>query len=208
MVLSNIQPSGGPGGSPARISREREAESAPPPDSARANNFRENLTGGVPMNEKIQLGRDAAKLNSSALLLERILSRTQIELPAETRQLFEAAGKADFEASVAPGADGRPLDTSPEATAGRIVDGITGYIFKAWQMRNPEMTEESFQRFQTQVMKGFEQGLDEAKDILAGLQALTPELEESIGQTESLVRSRLDEFFQSTIEAIRQNAQQ
>jgi len=155
---------------------------------------------------------EVASLNS--MIVERVLSRTEARLTAGAQRgealassagaqdLFAAAGKAEFEARAAAAAK----DVSPEATAGRIVEGITGYIFKAYQMQRPEMTEEAFLSFQEQVLTGFEAGLEDAKDILTGLQAMTPELTRSIDRTEELVREQLAKFFETTLESIRENA--
>ncbi|MFP4381013.1 MAG: DUF5610 domain-containing protein [Candidatus Sumerlaeia bacterium] len=205
MALSNIQP----GGSQPNNKVQREREMQQPEEAkeqTRAEKIQKNMVGGPAKGESVNLGENSARVDANAMLLERILSRTEIELPPQAREMFEAAGKAEFQAANAPATDGAAFDASPEATAGRIVDGITGYIFKAWQTQHPEMTEESFSEFQSQVMKGFEQGVEEAKDIITGLQAMTPETQESINQTESLVREQLDDFFNTTMEQIQEGA--
>ncbi|NQU42855.1 DUF5610 domain-containing protein [bacterium] len=152
--------------------------------------------------ETVQLGKQIEKTDVRAILTERLLTRVETETSPAAQKLFQAAGKADFEASAAASA----ADISPEATAGRIVDGITGYIFGAWKLRNPEMSETDFTKFRDLVMQGFEKGLQDAKDILTGLQVLDPELQESIGRTEELVRSQLQSFFDETLSAIREAA--
>ena len=55
----------------------------------------------------------------------------------------------------------------------------------------------AIERTAGQVRSGFERGLADAKELIKGLAALTPELEGDIDRTESLVRQGLDEFFAS-----------
>lgn len=105
-------------------------------------------------------------------------------------QLYERAGRSDYMASIAD-----TSDRSPEATAGRILGGITGYIYKAYQMGHPEMTRERFDAFQAQVLKGFNQGLGEAKEIIGAAGLLDPQMTLDIGKTEELVLRGLDDFF-------------
>jgi len=154
--------------------------------------------GSAPL-DKVSVSGVIEVADIQRILTERLVTRVEQQTPA-AQELFQAAGKADFEAKISqPG-----IDTSAEATAGHIVEGITGYIFGAFQLQNPDMTEADLLRFQEQVLSGFERGLEEAKDILSGLQVLTPEIEESIGQTESLVREQLDTFFEQTLAALRE----
>lgn len=197
MALSNIQPNQP---RPVNVqSRDNAQRTGPAKEGPRAE---EALAGGGV--EQVRLGAQVTKADADRILVESVLARIQPDMPSPAAQeLFMAAGKAEFDAQ----AFGPQVDTSPEATAGRILDGITGYIFNAWQMQNPEATEADFLKFQDQVMSGFEKGLQDAKDILTGLQAMTPELETEIGRTEQIVRDGLDEFFQDTFEQIREAAQ-
>lgn len=105
--------------------------------------------------------------------------------------LFEKAGKSKYLESIA-----NPTDTSPEATAGRILGGITGYIFGAWQLGRPNMTLGDFEEFEKAVLSGFERGLGEAKGIIDGQGKMNDELSSGIAKTEELVRAGLATFFE------------
>lgn len=105
-------------------------------------------------------------------------------------ELYERAGKSDYMASIAD-----TSDRSADATAGRILGGITGYIYKAYQLGHPDMTAERFDAFQTQVLKGFDQGLSEAKGMISVAGLLDPAMTENIGKTEELVHRGLEDFF-------------
>lgn len=105
--------------------------------------------------------------------------------------LFEKAGKSKYLESIA-----NPADLSPEATAERILGGITGYIFGAWQLGRPNMTLADFEEFEKAVMSGFERGLGEAKDVIHGEGKLNDEMSGGIAKTEELVRAGLATFFE------------
>ncbi|MCP3984477.1 MAG: hypothetical protein GY723_08805 [bacterium] len=115
--------------------------------------------------------------------------------------LFEEAGKSDYLESIA-----NPTELSSEATAGRILGGIKGFIYGAFRMQHPDMTEEDFEYFQSEVMKGFEQGISEAREILTALGALDERLATDVVETERLVRGGLDEFFTQEREQFASNA--
>ncbi len=71
-----------------------------------------------------------------AMILERVLSRVEVE-PDIDETLFAATGKADFQTRAS-----EATDTSPQGTANRIVEGVTGYIYEAFALQHPDMTEE------------------------------------------------------------------
>jgi uncharacterized protein DUF5610 len=190
MAVSGIQPQP----NPSIQTRAKEAE------GQLIRRQLEQIGAGSVSSDRVSVSGIMDAAETQRILTERLVTRVEQQTPA-AQELFQAAGKADFEAKIAqPG-----IDTSAEATAGRIVDGITGYIFGAFQLQNPDMTEADFTRFQEQVLSGFERGLEEAKDILSGLQALTPEIEDSVGQTESLVREQLSTFFEEMIATLRED---
>lgn len=157
--------------------------------------------------DNVSLGASPARVRLNAILMERTFTHVEMEVSPAAQELFNASGKTEFQEKMQALMEAGPekMDTSPEATAGRILEGITGYIFKAFQSQNPEMTEEDFTRFQEQVLKGFETGLGEAKDILSGLNAMNEDLESQIGKTEELVRDQLATFFEEQLEIIREN---
>jgi hypothetical protein len=144
---------------------------------------------------------DRVTLSPAALQHQATSRLTTTPLDATERQvadvleqayseLYERAGKSDYMASIAD-----TSDRSADATAGRILDGITGYIYKAYQMGHPDMTAERFDAFQTQVLEGFSQGLSEAKGMISVAGLLDPEMTLDIGKTEDLVHRGLEDFF-------------
>ncbi len=152
--------------------------------------------------DRVHFQGRVGEVETGKIVTDRVLERVEIETSAAqgaraARDLFAAAGKAEFQAA-APQTTGQ---VSPEAAANRIVEGITGYIFNAFQSRNSEPAPEDIRNFREQVVAGFEAGLEDARDILTGLQAATPEVEDSVNQTEVIVRERLDAFFEDLLAA-------
>lgn len=144
---------------------------------------------------------DRVTLSPAALQHQATSRLTTTPLDATERQvadaleqaydeLYERAGKSDYMASIAD-----TSDRSADATAGRILGGITGYIYKAYQLGHPDMTAERFDAFQTQVLEGFNQGLSEAKSMIGAAGLLDPEMALEIGKTEDLVHRGLEDFF-------------
>ena len=86
------------------------------------------------------------------------------------------------------------IDTSNEATAGRIADFALG-AFEAWRANHEELgDEEARSQFADFIGSAIEQGIQEASDILSALQALTPEVESNIDVIRDLVGQRLEDF--------------
>lgn len=193
MALSNIQP-GGP--KPNLPLKGKEMDQGEDPARKPASSFQAPRS---PLQaDQVQIGQNTSKLNPEALVLERILSRTEAELPSLQPADFNSAGKAAFEEANRPPATA-PQDAPPSATPERlsqaVVDGITGYIFNAFRSETESLTPEAFQSFREQVTQGFRAGMEDARDILTGLQTMTSALEESLNKTEALVGQSLDSFF-------------
>ena len=86
------------------------------------------------------------------------------------------------------------LDTSPEATAQRIVDFALGF-FDQYVENHPELSgDDARQEFSIFIGAAIQQGIQEAQGILGALDALNPEVESLIGAIESIVQERLDAF--------------
>ena len=175
--------------------------SNPPPANAAAESGVAEARGEA-QTDQVSLGERVSELRLRLMIVEQTLSHIESGTFKSPENLFAATGKAEFEAKAA-----QSTDTSSEATAGRILEGITGYIFAAFELTHPDMTEEDLETFREQVMKGFEQGLEEAREIIGALGAMSPELTDGIAQTESLVREGLDDFFAAKFEEIRGQSQ-
>ena len=144
--------------------------------------------------DRVTLSPAALQHQATSRLTTAPLDATERQVADALQQaydeLYERAGKSDYMASIAD-----TSDRSAEATAGRILGGITGYIYKAYQLGHPDMTAERFDAFQTQVLKGFDQGLNEAKGMIGVAGLLDPEMTRDIGKTEDLVHRGLEDFF-------------
>ncbi len=142
--------------------------------------------------DRFTLSAGALKHRVSTTSTDQALAGAYEALAAEGHVDFEAAGKTEYLESVA-----NPTDLSPEATADRILGGITGYIFGAFEMNKPEYSAEDFDAFHVAVTEGFEKGLREAADILRGMDVMTNEVSENIAKMTELVRDGLANFYES-----------
>ena len=90
--------------------------------------------------------------------------------------------------------EGATLDTSPEATAQRIVDFALGF-FGQYLANHQELSEDDArQEFAAFIGAAIQQGIQEAQDILGALNALNSGVESMIGTIESIVQVQLDAF--------------
>ncbi len=92
--------------------------------------------------------------------------------------------------------EGATIDTSPEATAGRIVDFALGN-FGHFYDNHPELGEdEARAQFAEFIGGAINQGIQEASGILAALNALNPDVESMIETISSIINERLAAFAQ------------
>jgi hypothetical protein len=86
------------------------------------------------------------------------------------------------------------VDYSPEATAERIVSFATQF-FPLHQERNKGMDlDEQLESFMGIIGGAIDQGFNEAKDILKGLQVLKGDIETGVNSTYDLVQKGLQDF--------------
>jgi hypothetical protein len=111
--------------------------------------------------------------------------------------LFAASGRAEYLESVS-----QPTDLSSNATAGRILGGITSYIYGAFRLQHDEIGHEELADFKEQVLRGFERGMGEARQVLGAIDKLDDGLAFEISETDRLVREGLDRFFADETAAI------
>ncbi|MDX1536321.1 DUF5610 domain-containing protein [Arsukibacterium sp.] len=98
------------------------------------------------------------------------------------------------------------IDTSPEATAERIVAFATGF-YSRYKALNPGRTEqEQLDSFLNVIGGGIEKGFADAKDILKGLKVYEGEVSEGVDQTYAKVMAGLDSFRQKMLELAEQTA--
>lgn len=91
--------------------------------------------------------------------------------------------------------EGLEIDTSPEATANRIADFALGFFDKFLQ-NSPELANDEAGRgvFADFIGAAIGQGIQEARDILGALSALSPNIQNNIDSTASIIQDRLDQF--------------
>lgn len=85
-------------------------------------------------------------------------------------------------------------DTSPQATADRIVGFATNF-YQAFREQNPELNDEDgLEQFMQEIGKGIDQGFADARDILTGLKKLEGKVASDIDDTYSLIQKGLQDF--------------
>ncbi|SNY45102.1 hypothetical protein SAMN06297280_0835 [Arsukibacterium tuosuense] len=99
------------------------------------------------------------------------------------------------------------IDTSPEATAERIVAFATSF-YSRYKELNPDRSEqEQLDSFLEVIGGGIEKGFADAKDILKGLKVYEGEVAEGVDQTYAKVMAGLDNFRQKMLELAEQAAE-
>lgn len=93
--------------------------------------------------------------------------------------------------------EGAIIDTSPEATADRIVNFALRFFSKYAENNGLADDEEGRRQFAQFIGGAIGQGIQEARDILQGLQVLTPEADNLIENTASVIQQRLDDFIRN-----------
>jgi len=139
----------------------------------------------------VKISNHGQRMRAQRDLLYAYLGGSDTEFRAGGRSLLEAAGRSEYLASVS-----NPTDLSPEATAERILGGIRGYIYGAFSLAHPDATDGEFERFTSDVMRGFERGTSQARQVFEGLKDLEPDLAEEIARTQARVRDGLEAFFE------------
>ncbi|MDX1392410.1 MAG: DUF5610 domain-containing protein [Rheinheimera sp.] len=86
------------------------------------------------------------------------------------------------------------IDTSPEATAERIVAFATGFYGRYKELNSGKSEEENLNNFLNIIGGGIDKGFNDAKDILKGLKVYEGEVETGVDKTYSLVMQGLDSF--------------
>jgi hypothetical protein len=89
---------------------------------------------------------------------------------------------------------GEQLDTSPEATAGRIADFALNF-FSRFEENHPELEgEDARQAFSDLIGGAIQQGIQEARDILQALNALDGGTNTLIDNISQIINERLELF--------------
>jgi hypothetical protein len=118
----------------------------------------------------VEISRDAETLRVHRALLRAVLGGVQGQVSGAGLAVFAPAEQTEYLASVS-----HPSDLSAEATAQRILDGIGGYIIRAFRAQNPDAPWEQAECFRQQVLRGVNQGILEARRAIADLGMPDPE---------------------------------
>ncbi|WP_394205072.1 DUF5610 domain-containing protein [Shewanella waksmanii] len=122
----------------------------------------------------------------------RLLYKAAIE--AINEELAPVMGERAIETAVEEG-----VDTSPQATADRIVSFATQF-FSIYQQQNASMEyEEQLDSFMEVIGGAIDQGFDEAKEILTSLKVLEGDIALGVDETYSIVQAGLADFRQSML---------
>lgn len=92
------------------------------------------------------------------------------------------------------------IDTSPEATADRIVAFATGFYSRYKELNPGKSEEETLDSFMKIIGGGIEKGFNDAKDILKGLKVYEGEVESGVDKTYGLVMQGLSNFREKMLE--------
>ncbi len=86
------------------------------------------------------------------------------------------------------------IDTSPEATGGRIADFAIG-AFSSWLKNHQGLADEDARtQFADFIGGAVQQGITEARGILSSLNALNGDVSSNIDKTWEVVQNRLNDF--------------
>ncbi len=172
----------GPAGTPRILSLDSVASTDPVSPASSANDL-------------IRIGEAGRSPGApERITLERALNGIENRLSLRgDRQTEETRGEIVRNAGMAPNEPGalaarfgaRPQQTQPSAlsleeTSSQIAQGVTGYIFNAWKAQRQSIDPEALSQFRTEVEQGLEAGFADARDILRGLRALSPQVEENL----------------------------
>lgn len=94
---------------------------------------------------------------------------------------------------------GQDQDTSPQATADRIVAFATNF-YSNYREQNKDLSEQdAMDEFMRKIGGGIDQGFADAKDILKGLQQLEGKVASDIDETYGLIQKGLLSFREKTL---------
>lgn len=154
--------------------------------------------------EKKLSGYDASRMNKqklNATIMENQLRLSTGDDDNSMKLLYKTALEginSELEAEFGPNAAEKikqsGVDTSPQATADRIVGFATAF-YQKYSEQNPDMPEEErLDKFLALVGGGVDKGFDDAKGVLDGLGVLNGKVAEDIDSTYSLIQEGFAKF--------------
>ena len=181
-----------------------QAQAINPPQKATQARASESRSARSAQTDTVSLSGPTSRKDVAALVLSKTLASIKETGGLESTQnlyngfsqkdlqnlesLVESA-KADL--GVSPDTS---FDVTPEATANRIVD-FALLAFSQFQENHTELSEEDVRtKFVEFIGKAIGKGVEEAKDILTGLNSLTEEIDADITTTVDIIKQRLQAF--------------
>lgn len=154
--------------------------------------------------EKKLSGYDASRLNKqklNAAIMENQLKLSSGDDEGSMKLLYKTALEGinkELEGEFGPNAAEKiknsGVDTSPQATADRIVSFATAF-YQKYSEQNPDMPEEErLDKFLALVGGGVDKGFEDARSILDGLGVLNGKIAEDIDSTYSLIQDGFAKF--------------
>ena len=154
--------------------------------------------------EKKHSGYDASRMNKqklNAAIMENQLKLSAGEDDNSMKLLYKTALEGinkELEAEFGPNAAEKiknsGVDTSPQATADRIVGFATAF-YQKYSEQNPDMPEEErLDKFLALVGGGVDKGFEDARGVLDGLGVLNGKIAEDIDSTYSLIQDGFAKF--------------
>jgi len=95
------------------------------------------------------------------------------------------------------------LDTSPEATAKRIVDFATGFLGVYARNHADQDEEGRLEGFMSLIRDAIDQGFADARDILKGIADISGPISDNIDKTYKLTQKGLDDFQKKQLDLIK-----
>jgi hypothetical protein len=139
---------------------------------------------------ELSLKSDNKSLN---LLYKSVISSLATEFEDYLQKATEA-GKTGEKVTNPYGTD---TDTSPKATADRILTFATGF-YDTFKKQNPNLSEEEgLEQFISKISAGIDQGFGEARDVLDSLKRLDGKVKTDIDETYDLIQKGLSAFRES-----------
>jgi len=159
--------------------------------------------------DKKLTGFEQSRLNKQQLnasIMESQLNLTTGDESNSLKLLYKTALEGinkeleeDFGPNAAQKIKQSEVDTSPEATADRIVSFATAF-YQKYKEQTPDMTEEErLDKFLSIVGGGVDTGFKDARDILDGLGVLSGKVADDIDKTYSLIQDGFARFRESIL---------
>jgi hypothetical protein len=112
----------------------------------------------------------------------------------------EALGASAGSANSVEAAYQNGVDVSPEATAGRILDVVTGF-YDNYAKQHPDVDDETnAANFAKLIKGGFEKGFNDAAKVLSGLGVWNGDIKANADKTADLFNKGLDDFLQNRLQ--------